>query len=136
MLRIEMRPAQDVMVLDLKGKLHVGAPEILITDKVNSLLQQGCRKILLDLGNVTDVDSVGFGALISALSAVTRQDGQIGLVNITKHVQSLLIITGLLTHFRSFDSEKEALAAMTAAWQATDGSARALEDDSLAISTT
>ena len=112
MLNIGMRPTKEVMILDLKGKLRAGGADELLTDKVNSLLHQGFRKILINLEFVTSVDSAGFGALTGVQHAVTDAGGQIGLLNVTTRLQSLIIITGLLTHFRLFDSEPEALVAL------------------------
>ena len=110
MLNIEMRPTGDLTILDLSGRLHLGGPETLLTDKVNSLLFQGHRKILVNLAGVTSVDSRGFGALVSAQNSVMREGGHIALVHITRRIRSMLIISGLLTHFQSFDSEEQALA--------------------------
>jgi anti-sigma B factor antagonist len=65
--------------------------------------------VLLNLGEVSYVDSAGLGALVSAYTTVTREGGSLKLVNVTKKLQDLLSITKLLTVFESFDAEAEAL---------------------------
>lgn len=134
MLNIEMRPTKRVMVLDLKGKLHVGGADEMLTDKVNSLLHQGCRKILLNLESVTSVDSAGFGALTGAQHAVVDAGGQIALVNVTTRLQNMIVITGLLTHFRLFESEPEALVALAPSWPSQPGVGARNDEDRETVS--
>ena len=112
MLHIEMRPTNEVMIIDLKGKIFVGAAAERLTDRVHSLLHQGYRKILLNMEFVTRIDSAGFGALLSARRALTEEGGQFGLLNALTRIEQMLIVAGLITHFQLFDSEAEALTAM------------------------
>ena len=104
------------MVLDLRGKLHLGAPAEHLTDRVCSLLHQGHKKLVVDLEFVTDVDSVGFGALVDASREVTCSNAQIVLVGVAKGLKSMIVISGLLSHFRIFDSEAEGVAALAPEW--------------------
>jgi anti-sigma B factor antagonist len=98
-----------VTVLDLSGKITLGEGDALLKDKLHSLLHRGKKSVLLNLADVSYVDSAGLGALVSAYTTVTREGGSLKLVNVTKKLQDLLAITKLLTVFESFDGEAEAL---------------------------
>ena len=108
-MQIEERQVGDVMILELNGRLTIGEGDELLRDKINSMLQQGHRKLLLNLGDVPYVDSAGLGQMVSTLSTVKRQGGSLKLLHLTKRIQDLLSITKLLTVFDAFDSEQEAL---------------------------
>jgi anti-sigma B factor antagonist len=109
-MQIDERAAGKVTVLVLKGDLKLGAGQQLMKDKVHSLLQQGRKHVLIDLGGVSYIDSSGIGELASAFTSVAKAGGSIKLLNLTKRVRDLLAITKLLTVFDTFDTEKEALA--------------------------
>jgi anti-sigma B factor antagonist len=106
---IKERVVESVSVLDLSGKIVLGEGDLQIKDRIKDLLSDGQRKILLNLGDVSYIDSAGLGALISTYATVKREGGQLKLVNLTKRVQDLLAITKLITVFDTFDSEKEAI---------------------------
>ena len=106
---IKERVVESVSVLDLSGKIVLGEGDMQIKERIRDLLSDGQRKILLNLGDVSYIDSAGLGALISSYATVKREGGQLKLVNLTKRVQDLLAITKLITVFDTFDSEKEAL---------------------------
>jgi len=103
---IEQRVLGGVTVLDLKGKLVLGDGDGLLRDKVHSLMFQGLKEIVLNLGGLSYMDSAGLGELISAHSTATRNGGHIKIVNLTKRVTDLLAITKVLTVFDMFDSEE------------------------------
>ncbi len=107
---IEERAVGEVMILDLKGKLTIGEGDELLKDKINSLIQQGHRKLLLNLEGVPYVDSAGLGEIVRTYTTVSRQGGNLKLLNLTKRIQDLLAITKLLTVFDTYESEPEALA--------------------------
>jgi len=108
-MQIEQRTVGDVVVLDLKGKITLGEGDELLKDKVNSLVNQGHKKIVLNLADVPYIDSAGLGEVVRTYTTVSRQGGQLKLVNLTKRIVDLLTITKLLTVFEAFDSEPEAL---------------------------
>lgn len=108
-MQIQERQVGDVMILELTGRLTIGEGDELLRDKINSMLQLGHRKLLLNLGEVPYVDSAGLGQMVSTLSTVKRQGGSLKLLHLTKRIQDLLSITKLLTVFDSYDSEQEAL---------------------------
>ncbi len=108
-MEIEERDNGGVMILDLKGKLTIGEGDELLKDKVNSLIQQGYQKLLLNLEGVPYVDSAGLGEIVRTYTTVSRQGGKLKLLNLTKRIEDLLAITKLLTVFETFESEQEAV---------------------------
>ena len=108
-MQIEERTVDGVTVLDLKGKMTLGEGDELLKDKVNSLMNQGRTKILLNLEGVPYIDSAGLGEIVRTYTTVSRQGGTMKLVNLTKRITDLLAITKLLTVFETYESEPEAL---------------------------
>jgi anti-sigma B factor antagonist len=113
-MQIEERAVGDVVILDLKGKITLGEGDELLKDKVNSLVNQGQRKIVLNLGGVPYIDSAGLGEIVRTYTTVSRQSGSLKLLNLTKRITDLLSITKLLTVFETFDSEAEAVRSFSA----------------------
>ena len=114
-MEIESRVAGDVILLDLKGKMILGEGDELLKDKVSSLIQQGHRKILLNLAAVPYVDSAGLGEIVRTYTTVSRIGGSLKLLNLTKRVHDLLAIPRLLTVFETFDSEDDAVRSFSSA---------------------
>jgi len=108
-MQIDQRSVGDVIVLDLKGKITLGEGDEALKDKINSLVHQNRKKILLNLEDVPYIDSAGLGEIVRTYTTVSRQGGQLKLVNLTKRITDLLSITKLLTVFETFDTEPEAL---------------------------
>lgn len=108
-MQIEERVVGEVTILDLKGKITLGEGDEALKDKINSLTLQNRRRILLNLEGVPYIDSAGLGEIVRTYTTVSRQGGQLKLVNLTKRIEDLLSITKLLTVFETFDSEAEAL---------------------------
>ena len=108
-MQIAERSAGKVTVLDLSGQITFTQGDQQFKDKVNSLVHQGQKHILVNLAGVTHVDSAGLGELVAAFTTVTRAGGSMKLVNLTTRLRDLLAITKLLTVFDTFDSEQEAL---------------------------
>jgi anti-sigma B factor antagonist len=113
-MQITERAVADVMILDLKGKITLGEGDELLKDKMNSLVNQGQRKIVLNLAAVPYLDSAGLGEVVRAYTTVTKQGGSLKLLNLTKRITDLLSITKLLTVFDTFDSEDEAVRSFSA----------------------
>ena len=108
-LNIKERQAGDVTILDLSGKITIGEGSVQLREAVKRLLDDGKKKILLNLGDVSYVDSSGIGELVSSYTTTSNQGGQLKLLNLTKKIQDLLMITKLLTVFQTFESEQEAV---------------------------
>ena len=113
-MQIDQRAVGDVTVLDVKGKITLGEGDEQLKDKVNSLMNQGHKKILLNLAGVPYIDSAGLGEIVRTYTTVSRQGGSLKLLNLTKRIQDLLAITKLLTVFETFDVENEAVRSFAA----------------------
>lgn len=104
------RQVDSVNVVDLSGRITLGEGCSQLRELIRDLLAKGHKKILLNLGEVTYIDSSGIGELVSGFTAVSNQGGQLKLLNLTKKVQDLLQITKLLTVFDVHDDESKAIA--------------------------
>ena len=108
-LNINERQAGDVTVLDMSGKITIGEGSVALRNGIRRLLEEGKKRILLNLAGVSYIDSSGIGELVSSFTAITNAGGQLKLLNLTQKLQDLLTITKLLTVFDVYDSEAEAL---------------------------
>jgi anti-sigma B factor antagonist len=99
----------DVTVVDLSGRITLGEGSTVLRDTVRELLGRGQKKILLNLGDVTYIDSSGIGELVSGFTTVANQGGQLKLLNLTKKVHDLLQITKLYTVFEVHNEEAAAI---------------------------
>ena len=114
-MQIDERTVGDVVVLDLKGKVTLGQGDELLKDKVNSLVNQGHKKVILNLAEVPYIDSAGLGEVVRTYTTVSRQGGSLKLLNLTKRITDLLSITKLLTVFETFDAESDAVRSFSSA---------------------
>lgn len=108
-LEVNERQAGDVTILDLSGSVRMGEGAISLRNSIRGLNDEGKRKILLNLRGVKNIDSSGIGELIANYTTISRDGGQLKLLNLTEKIQNLLVITKLLTVFDSYDNEAEAL---------------------------
>ena len=108
-MEINERYAGDVVVLDLIGRMTISDGDQLFRDKIYSLVHRGQPNVIVNLGRLTFVDSAGLGAIVSSYTTISRANGRLGLVNLTKGLHSLLTITKLLTVFNTYASEDAAL---------------------------
>jgi anti-sigma B factor antagonist len=108
-LNISERQAGDVTVLDLSGKITIGEGSVSLRSAIRRLIEEGKKKILLNLAQVGYVDSSGIGELVSSYTTIGRENGQLKLLNLTQKIQDLLAITKLLTVFDTYDDEQTAL---------------------------
>jgi anti-sigma B factor antagonist len=109
---VKTRRLDDVVILDINGRLTLGEGTVTLRTAVQKLLEEGDRKLVMNLAEVDYVDSGGLGELITAFTTVRAHGGQLKLLNLTRRIQDLLQITKLLTVFDSFDSETEAIKSM------------------------
>ena len=89
--------------------MTMGEGDELLKDKINSLVLQGKKQLVLNLGQVPYIDSAGLGEIVRSYTTVSRQGGSLKLVNLTKRITDLLSITKLLTVFDTYDSEADAV---------------------------
>jgi len=110
-MKISSRSVDGVSILDCSGRITLGEGSITLRDTVRDLLGKGQKKILLNLGDVSYIDSSGIGELVSAFTTVRNQGGELKLLNLTKKVHDLLQITKLYTVFDVKDDEASAVKA-------------------------
>ena len=108
-LDIKERQAGDITILDMDGKITIGEGSVALRTAIRRLLEEGKKKILLNLGGVGYIDSSGIGELVSSFTAINKEQGQLKLLNLTQKLQDLLGITKLLTVFDVYDNESDAL---------------------------
>ncbi len=108
-MKIDIRSVGDVSILDVNGKITLGEGTMAIRNTVRDLLKAGSKKIVLNLAEVSYVDSSGIGELVSAYTLVTNQGGKLVLLNLQKKMRELLQITRLINVFHIYDDEKAAL---------------------------
>ena len=108
-MTLNSRRLDDVVILDLSGRITIGEGTVLLRNHINKLLEAGDAKFLLNLADVNYIDSSGLGELVTAFTTVRGKGGQLKLLNLTRRVRDLLQITKLLTVFEAFDNETEAL---------------------------
>ncbi len=109
-LTITKQQVDDVAILELSGRMVLGDETALFRNAVRDLVAAGKKKILLNLGGVSYIDSSGLGELVGAFTAVRREGGQIKLLNLQKRVRDVVQIVKLETLFEPFDDETAALA--------------------------
>jgi anti-sigma B factor antagonist len=112
-LKSSTRQVDGVTILDLSGRITLGEGSVVLRDTIREVLGRSEKKILLNLGDVTYIDSSGIGELVSAFTAVRKEGGELKLLNLTKKVHDLLQITKLYTVFDVKDDEAVAVSAFS-----------------------
>ncbi len=112
-MKASTRQVDGVTIVDLSGRITLGEGSVILRDTVREVVGQGNKKILLNLGDVTYIDSSGIGELVSAFTSVRNQGGELKLLNLTKKVHDLLQITKLYTVFDIRDDEAGAIKSFT-----------------------
>jgi anti-sigma B factor antagonist len=108
-VNLTTRQVGDVTVIDAVGRITLGEGSSMLREDLRQMIGKGQKKILLNLANVSYIDSSGIGELVSGFTTVTNQGGELKLLNLTKRVHDLLQITKLYTVFEVFDDEAAAV---------------------------
>ena len=108
-IRIVEEQVGDVTILRLNGRLELEQGDLAFRDYINNLVADGRSNIVLDLKDVTRIDSAGIGMLVSKFLTARRSGGTIKLLHLTRHSDHLINITRLATVFEVFDDEEAAL---------------------------
>ena len=108
-VKLSARQVGDVSVVDVAGRITLGEGSSALRDLLREMVGKNQKKILLNLGEVSYIDSSGIGELVSGFTTVTNQGGQLKLLNLTKRVKDLLQITKLYTVFDVHDDEAGAV---------------------------
>jgi len=110
-MKVKTRQVDGVTILDLSGRITLGEGSVTLRDSVRDLVAKGTKHILLNLGDISYIDSSGIGELVSAFTSVKNSGGELKLLNLTKKVHDLLQITKLYTIFDIWDNETSAITA-------------------------
>ena len=113
-VNFKIRQVGDVTVMDMTGRIVLGEGSTALREALRDLVTHGDKKILLNLGDVSYIDSSGVGELVAGFTTVTNRGGQLKLLNLAKRVQDLLQITKLYTVFEVHDNEAKALKSFSA----------------------
>ena len=108
-LKVNTRQAGDVAVIDVSGRITIGEGSSVIRDTMRDLTTKGNKKILLNLGDVSYLDSLGIGELVAGFTSVANAGGTVKLLGLTKHVKDVLQITRLYTVFEVHEDEAQAV---------------------------
>ena len=108
-VKLTTRQVGDVTVIDAVGRITLGEGSSTFRDMIRDMAAAGNKKILLNLGEVSYIDSSGIGELVSGFTTVTNHGGSLRLLNLTKRVKDLLQITKLYTVFEVHDDEAHAV---------------------------
>ncbi len=108
-MKASTRQVDGITIIDLSGRITLGEGSVVLRDTIRNTVGEGHKKILLNLGDVTYIDSSGIGELVSAFTTVRNQGGELKLLNLTKKVHDLLQITKLYTVFDIKDDEATAI---------------------------
>lgn len=110
-MRVTTRQKGDVTIVDLNGKITIGAGDIALRNAVHQAIESGAKNLLINLQQVSTIDSSGVGELVSAYTTATNRGILLKLVNLPDKVADILTITQLITVFDTYDSEEEAISA-------------------------
>jgi len=108
-MKLTDRVEGDVAILEPKGKIMGGPDATLLHDKLHDYIDQNKKKVIIDLSKVEWMNSTGLGILISGLTTMRNNAGELKLAGITEKIESLLTITKLITVFDYYDNVDQAL---------------------------
>lgn len=108
-MKFNTRQNGDVTILDLSGRITIGSGEEALRNATQEILNNGAKKVVINMGGVTMIDSSGIGELVSAYTTATNRGAKLKLANLPAKVSDILTITQLITVFDVFDTEAEAV---------------------------
>lgn len=109
-MKIEKRKKNDVLILDLHGKILIGEGIEELRETINNAINDKETKLLLNFADVPYLDSTGLGEVVRSYTSIKKADGVVKIVNLTNHVRDLLSVTKLITVFDTFEDEAKAIA--------------------------
>lgn len=108
-MKIDEKTSDGIVILELSGKIMGGPDATLLNDKLHDLIEAGKTNVIADLEKVNWMNSSGLGILIGGLTTMRNNGGDLKLANVTDRIQSLLMITKLLTVFETYDTIEKAI---------------------------
>ncbi len=110
-MRVDVRQAEDVIIVDLTGRLVSGTGDQLLREIMNELLAGNWTKILLNLSEVTKIDSAGIGELVASIKLAKRFDSRVKLLHVRGQIRDILELSQILPLLEVYESEQDAIAA-------------------------
>lgn len=107
---IVTRDVGDVRFLELKGKITIGAGDLQMREAIHAALAAGSRKVIVDMKDVTTIDSSGVGELVGCYTTATHKGAKMKLLHLPPKISDVLTVTQLITVFDVYENEAEALA--------------------------
>ena len=108
-MSVKERIDGDVAILNISGNLMGGPETTAVHDKVREVVGKGHKKLVIDLGGVKWINSSGLGVLMGSMTTMKNAEGEMKLANVSDRIQSLFMITKLITIFETFDSTDKAV---------------------------
>jgi anti-sigma B factor antagonist len=109
-VQLSNRQVNDIVIMDFSGRITLGEGASLLRGTLRSMASNGTKKILLNLAEVSYIDSSGLGVLVESYATITSRGGQLKLLNLQTRIQDLLVITKLFTVLQVFSDEALAIA--------------------------
>jgi anti-sigma B factor antagonist len=113
-MKANLRDSGKVSIIELKGKITIGSGDIQLRDLITKLLEGGKQNILVNMNDVTAIDSSGIGELVGCYTTVTNKGGKLRLLHLPPKIQDVLTVTQLITVFDVYENETEAVASFGA----------------------
>ena len=111
-LNVKTRKVDNAVVVDMSGRLTIGEPVLLLRETLRVQVNDGTRQFVLNLGDVSYIDSSGLGELVSSYTTIRNKGGDVKLLKLTSKTRDLLQMTKLLTVFDVYDDEAKAIASL------------------------
>ncbi len=109
-----IRKIGDITVVELKGKITIGAGDLQMREAIHAVLAEGTRKLIVDMSQVTTIDSSGVGELVGCFTTATHKGAKMKLMNLPAKISDVLTVTQLITVFDVYSSEAETVASFSA----------------------
>jgi anti-sigma B factor antagonist len=113
-MKASVRESGNVSIIDLKGKITIGSGDIQLRDTITGLLEGGHKSILVNMADVTAIDSSGIGELVGCYTTMTNKGGKLKLLHLPPKISDVLTVTQLITVFDVFEDEAEAVRSFAA----------------------
>jgi len=107
---VSTRDAGDIKIIELHGKITIGSGDLQMREGIHAALTAGAKKIVVNMKDVTTIDSSGIGELVGCYTSVTNKGGKLKLLHLPPKINDVLTVTQLITVFDVYESESEALA--------------------------
>ena len=108
-MNVNLRQRDNVTILDLKGKITIGSGDVALRNAVQEVMNSGAKNVLINMKDVSTIDSSGIGELVSAYTTATNRGAKLRLFGLPEKVTDILTITQLITVFDVYDTEDEGI---------------------------